>query len=447
LPSIIIEAHLDDDQLSDYKGTNNILNENAIGVSLEIGFDERYRALYVDWIKSRPSAESRTLPVDLYTINWRYFSDEPILYSRNIFKISYIDATTIRLQNGTDYYLSDFIKSNFDTRERVDLNSAHKRAKEAFSEHPTIKAINNKLSVDSGGITDKTLSIGNDYSHRSGWESSLTPHLDQIPMYYAGKGEQSALKILIALKKKNDSDMILIEEPENHLSHSKMSILINKIRETCGDKQIIITTHSTYVLNKLGLDSLLLLNDQKAKRMTDLPTKTLNYFKILSGYDTLRLVLARKAILVEGPSDELILQKAYQKENKKLPIEDGIEVINVRGLSFKNFLDIAVELSKEVSVITDNDGDHQKNVLDKYASYTDKDFIQVFSPEDNSLHTLEPSFVDANELEVLNQIFSKDRSKDELIAYMKTKKTDWALKIFESDLELDYPQYVKDSFK
>jgi predicted ATP-dependent endonuclease of OLD family len=36
-----------------------------------------------------------------------------------------------------------------------------------------------------------------------------------------------------------------------------------------------------------------------------------NILNKLPGYDTLRLILCNKAILVEGPSDELIVQKAY----------------------------------------------------------------------------------------------------------------------------------------
>ena len=70
-------------------------------------------------------------------------------------------------------------------------------------------------------------------------------------------------------------------------------------------------------------------------RLTDLPVDTLDYFKKLSGYDTLRVVLAQRLILVEGPSDELIVQRAFKDRHGVLPLEAGVDVINVRGLSFK----------------------------------------------------------------------------------------------------------------
>ena len=149
----------------------------------------------------------------------------------------------------------------------------------------------------------------------------------------------------------------MLEEPENHLSHSKLNQLVYDIKTKCDDKQILISTHSSFVANKLGLESLILLHDKKTLRLKELSTETKNFFEKLSGYDTLRLLLCKKAILVEGDSDELIVQKAYMLNNKgKLPIENGIDVISV-GTSFLRFLEIADKMNKKVAVVTDNDGD------------------------------------------------------------------------------------------
>ena len=37
---------------------------------------------------------------------------------------------------------------------------------------------------------------------------------------------------------------------------------------------------------------------------------TFEFFKKVAGYDTLRLILCKKSILVEGDSDELVVQRA-----------------------------------------------------------------------------------------------------------------------------------------
>ena len=50
--------------------------------------------------------------------------------------------------------------------------------------------------------------------------------------------------------------------------------------------QIIISTHSSFVLNKLGLENLILLSNKKSSKITNLSSDTEKYFKAISGYDT-----------------------------------------------------------------------------------------------------------------------------------------------------------------
>ena len=107
----------------------------------------------------------------------------------------------------------------------------------------------------------------------------------------------------------------------------------------------------------------------KIEPLAQLPQETKDYFKKLPGYDTLRVVLAEKVILVEGPTDELIIQRAYVDEYGVLPITKGIDVIVVDSLAFKRYCDIAVLLNKSVIIVTDNDGNIKTNIEDKYADY------------------------------------------------------------------------------
>jgi predicted ATP-dependent endonuclease of OLD family len=263
-------------------------------------------------------------------------------------------------------------------------------------------------------------------------------------------GEQSSLKLLLTLNKDGDeSHVILIEEIENHLSFSTMAVLLKNIKSKCEGKQIFITIHSTYVLNKLGIDNLILLGQKNTvAKLSDLEKTTRDYFEKLPGYETLRMILSKKTILVEGPSDELIVQKAYIVKYGHLPIEDGIDVICIRGLSFKRFLDIALLLKLEISVVTDNDGDYALNINDKYKEYTSNDNIKIFASKNESLPTLEPQIVDCNDLEIIKLVLKKDFSnKEEAITYMtnKNNKTECALSIFNSVEQVVFPQYINDS--
>lgn len=171
---------------------------------------------------------------------------------------------------------------------------------------------NIKHSIKRGSrISNKDVELSVDLSSKNAWENCLMTYLDKIPFNYIGKGEQCIVKTKLALahKKAKEASIILMEEPENHLSYSKLNELIAAIKEHCKEKQIIISTHSSFVANKLGLKSLILLHDRKTLRLHDLSPSTIDYFEKLSGYDTLRLLLCQKAILVEGDSDELVVQK------------------------------------------------------------------------------------------------------------------------------------------
>jgi len=447
LPKIVIELYLSVTSGSEsLKGTNNTKGEDEVGVKVEVVFDSEYADEYEKFIED--PAKVTTVPTEYFKVNWYSFAHNSITSRSLPIGVSFIDATTIRLQNGTDYYLQSIINEGLDPKERVALSIVYRGLKESFINDPSIQGINEKLVEKKGAITDKDLAVSIDISNKTNWETNLIPYLDSLPFHLVGKGEQNALKILLALERKVDDDIqvILIEEPENHLSFSSMNKLINKIKEKCKGKQILITTHSAYVLNKLGLENLILLANQKTMSLSNLPVGTQDYFKKLSGYDTLRLVLAKKTILVEGPSDELIVQKAYLLKHSKLPIEDEVDVLNVRGLSFSRFLDIAKELQKDIVVVTDNDGDYKINVDDKYQPYASTSNIKICRSEDNIRTTLEPQLVGSNTVALINKVLGKAFATEEgLVSYMTNNKTECALKIFETKEKITFPTYIDDA--
>lgn len=368
-PSLFIEIYLkENNQTGFLRGTNNSIRENTCGIRFSIEFDDDYTEEYEQYIKQ--SGNLKNIPIEYYKVNWYSFANNPITSRSNPVKCLLIDPTDGKTWSGTDKYILNVIGETLSPKQRATLNFNFRDIKEKFSAIDSIAQINNTLSEKTGEITNKVLTISLDISQKNGWESNLIAYLDDIPFDFIGKGEQNSVKLKLSLESNAEEvQVVLIEEPENHLSHSNMNKLINQILEKCEGKQLIITTHSTFVLNKLGLDKVVLINNGCHMTLRDLKKETYNYFKKLPGYDTLRLLLSEKAILVEGPSDELIVQKAYFQKYNKLPIEDGIDVITVRGLSFKRFLEIADLLKKKVSVIIDNDGDVRKNIIEKYGDY------------------------------------------------------------------------------
>lgn len=448
-PRICIELFFQGEELTSFKGNGNSEKQNSCGLFLKIEFDPDYQSEYEALISS---GSLKTVPIEYYRIIWQSF-DRNAITSRSIpLKAVLIDSSSTRYQNGSDVYISRIIQADLDDSDKAAISQEYRKMRELFGEAEAVKAINERIKTKSK-ITDKALSISVDLDTYNSWQTTLMTFLDDIPFHQIGKGEQCIIKTNLALghKKSREANLILLEEPENHLSHTRLNQLLANIETECENKQIIVSTHNSFVANKLGLEKLIFLNNQHSSTFLSLNPDTYDYFKKLPGYQTLRLLLCRKAVLVEGPSDELIFQKAYSTKNDgKLPIEDGIEVISV-GLSFKRFLEIAQTINQPVAVITDNDGDYLNKIRKKYKDFENIACISIFADERNELNTLEPQFYTANtdktdELCKTIQINSAEYNTAEKITkYMIDNKTDWALEVFESDNMLSYPQYITDA--
>ncbi len=456
-PFITIELHLDGEGLAEFLGDKNSCKEESCGVSVHIRLDERNNDLYEEWIKL---GDYSGLPIELYGIFWETFAREREISIRHIpLKSAFIDSTQSRPANGNDLYISKIIKDLLDKDELIEILRAQRKSSESFAEDDAIIKINDKIDM-AAKISRKKISIGVEQITTNAWDSGLFTFIDGIPFVHSGKGEQSIVKtkVAIAHKKAEEKNILLIEEPENHLSYSKLNELLLDITTLRGVRQLLITTHSSFVANKLGLDSLLLLGSKKNIPFSDLDQEDKDFFSKLSGYDTLRLLLCKKAILVEGDSDELIIQKAYQMKNGgRLPIQDGIDVISV-GMAFKRFLTIAKKLDLEICVVTDNDG-HPERLPERFSQYTNEHIKLCFDKTVDSgelkinerpfnYNTLEPKMLKANgrkALEIiLNKTFSSD---DELHIFMHDNKTECALAFFNTNKTLLFPQYIDEAIE
>ena len=450
-PHVLIEAYLVDGpngELAKLKGTNNSTREDCPGIYLKIELNEEFGEDFRQY--SRSDANPNILPIEYYSIAWRSFADNSIATRNTLFRAKIIDTSLVRGYSVPNRYISRIISDVLTDEQRRSLSLAYRKLKDSFMGEAGIKSINDHLAGKKGHVTTKTLTLSMDMSSRSTWDTSIAAHLDDIPFDAVGKGEQCRVQMKLAIEAAEDSSVLLIEEPENHLSHSNMSRLIEEITEKGAGRQIILTTHSSFVLNKLGLDSVKLLSPaNKAMTLDDLSPDTKEYFMKLPGYDTLRLLLSSKAILVEGPSDELIVQKAYRSQHGKLPLQDGVDVISVGSLALKRFLEIGRILNLKIRVVTDNDGDVNA-VKVKYKDYLNGQStnIEIFFDLDESYRTLEPQLLKANSLMVLNDVLGKNfETESELLEFMAKNKTDCALRIFDSEKSITFPEYILNAVK
>ena len=461
LPDITIEIFFGGSENPLMNGNANSDRDNsAEGFCFRIAFNDKYADEYEALVQR---GNVKSLPIEYYDITWTTFARDTITTRSIPYKSSLIDSSGYRYQSGNDLYLSRIIKGSLEPQDITSIAQAHRKMRDTFVNDPSIQTINKKINQDAS-LTDKKIALSVELVTKNAWENSLVTQLDDIPFNYVGKGEQCVIKTELALAKRNsqNASIILLEEPENHVSHTRLNKLIKCISEQYAEKQILISTHSSFVANKLGLGKVMLLDNLKITKFSDLSEETYNFFKKVAGYDTLRMILCKKAILCEGDSDELVIQKAYMQLNDgRLPIEDGIEVISV-GVSFLRFLEIADFIQTKIAVVTDNDGDMEA-IKKKYKNYmgeNQNDYIKIcvdnivdtgtlkIGESGYNYNTLEPKLLKVNGMEKLNRILGTDyMEEDDLRKYMKHNKTECGLKIFGSSEDIEIPEYILEAIR
>ncbi len=162
--------------------------------------------------------------------------------------------------------------------------------------------------------------------------------------YIIGSGYKSIANIILNTLN-DDYSIILIDEIENHLHPALIRTLLRELR-IVPNTMVIGTTHSAVVINELKLDELLDIEGHDMFDITEVNKRKLNTF-MHSGRS--ELMLADNVILVEGYTEELLLKHYLYKNNYNWT------VVNVAGIMFEPYIELACLLNKRIIVITDND--------------------------------------------------------------------------------------------
>jgi len=463
LPSLIIEAYIDG--VPEYRGSNNSLKADAQGVLVQACFDPSLEAVYESHLLIKPNITS--IPIEFYKVEWLDFGWNPIKPIAKKFKALYIDPTRIHPTMGKNQYISSILNTALAKEELVKLTLNYRENLQVFNNSGEVRTVN--ASLDAGHlITDSKLTIAASTLPAGSIQTGLQLEVDDVPFHLIGKGEQSNVQIKLAIQNKShDIDLVMMEEPENHLSHTNLNKLVHYIETQRGDKQLFLTTHSSYVLNKLSIDKICLVQSGY-KRLHTLDAKVVKTLKRLPGYDTLRVALSGKVILVEGPSDELVLKKIYQRKHNRLPEQDGIDIIVVRGVGFKTFIEVGKEIGTKIHVLRDNDGDYNGNVVQGRLEYAAFPNIKLYSSMNDAEFSLEPAMIYANAVDIktldafakevlstetfniYNAEVSLEDRRENLIRWFKSvkgngkgaRKVDSAVKLFDGALDFKYPAFL-----
>lgn len=448
-PTIVIESYLSaaeegEGKIKQFKGTNNSLHEDVEGVKIEIKFDESYCDAYKQLLADQ---KIKDIPIEYYKVEFRSFANPEYYFSETAKKVATIDTTKKDYGTVLNRFVAGSISEFLTDQEMTDLRHAYRANRHEFTNNLAVKTLNQKLQ-GSHSFEGKKIALNLRENEIDEWKKDMSISLDDIPLENLGFGTQNMFKSELFLLQNSEVDILIIEEPENNLSYTNMSVLITKLAKS-KDKQLFISTHSSFVANKLGLQHLHLVAGRKTASLSDLKKDTYEYFLKLPGYNTLRVLLANQAILVEGPADELIVQRAYMDyHEEKQPIEDGIDIITAGGVAFQRYCELASLINKHVTVVTDNDYDVE-TVKTRYVDYGK--LVTLCVEEDNSLHSLEPSVLAVNmsSFDDFKSIvyYGKDiktRRPEDIEKFMSNdqNKTEWSMRVFLSEKRIKYPKYI-----
>jgi predicted ATP-dependent endonuclease of OLD family len=103
-------------------------------------------------------------------------------------------------------------------------------------------------------------------------------------------------------------------------------------------------------------------------------------------------LLSKKVILVEGDAEYILLEKMYQTVTNERIEESNIHIIAVGGKCFKRYLEQTKVLQIKTAVITDNDGNIERNITQSYSDYQNIPNVRVLCGADMARSTFEICF-------------------------------------------------------
>jgi putative ATP-dependent endonuclease of the OLD family len=437
LPVLFVEIYLNEQNDPDYNGKN--CSENKVCDGLQLLCQAPIEALTKD-IKHILEQPDPVFPFEYYETIFSTFSGKPYAgYNRPIRHL-FIDNTQINNEYATREYIKDLYETNVEGTERNKHRNEYRKYKDQFKNN-VLNDLNKRL--DKYSFTIKT-------SGKANLDSDLTICEDGVTIDNKGKGQQCFIKTEFALKKpkqKTNIDILLLEEPENHLSHINMKKLIHKIQEP-SEKQIFIATHSNLISARLDLRKCILLNSNSIQptSLADLPGKTADFFMKAPDNNILEFILSKRVILVEGDAEYILAEAFYKKITGLSPEDSDTHIISVGGTSFKRYLDLALLLKIKTAVIRDNDGNYQQNCVDRYSDYS-SEHIKIFFDKDIERSTFEICLYEDNKT-ACDELFEQQRRTLIVKDYMLTNKSEAAFILLQDKAnELCPPNYITEAIQ
>lgn len=435
LPVVFVEIYFNECDEESLFGNINSEGEQFNGIKLECKIDDDLTGLTKELIESG----ELIFPFEFYKVSFSTFNGEIYSPYKKYMRHLLIDNTLTCNEYTIRQYVKDIYLSHLtDRNEKVKYQSQYRKYKENYT-NDVLSNLNSRIGYYKFGIKTDT---------RSNLETDLIITEDGINIDNKGKGKQVFIKTEFSLTNdQNKSDLILIEEPENHLSSTNTKMLIEKINKV-GEQQIILTTHSDRISSRLGLNKCIIVspNSSTPLLLKNLLPKTSEFFIKAPDNNILEFILSKKVILVEGDAEYILLERFYEYVIGNKPENDSVQIIAINGTGFKNYIDICKIVKVRTAIIRDNDANFQENCINNYADLKDDNF-EIFADTNNERRTFEISIYEDNK-EICDQLFSPGRRTLSVQDYMLSNKAEASFTLLENiNDSFIVPNYIKSAIE
>ncbi len=226
----------------------------------------------------------------------------------------------------------------------------------------------------------------------------------EVDISLIGSGLLHLLEIFSSLyvkqKYKNALNVLLLDEPDSHIHSKLQSRLINELRNDT-DRQVFIISHNDRIILKPNFDEIIYLIDEKIDNKNIFTSNKEEFFQIRNELADEFYKLEQEywddidttkhTIFVEGLSDKIILEKAFEyfapEFLQDIKIEEGggynfvknkILSWHYSGVAKKAIAIFDYDTLKAIEEISQQINQYKNTKILKLSDYKTKNLIEIF---------------------------------------------------------------------
>ena len=275
--------------------------------------------------------KNANIPIEMYEyMIYSTNNSKPINTQKyNNFNVSIINAERDNFSEGTNKIsyklISTLLEKNLSSEDKCKIGKAYNEFFSEIKDLSSYKDVFKKLEENNfSNLNDiiEHLELLPNFPNLNTIFSNINIGYGNEFLFQKGLGKRNLILMLLLFTNYNNSErkynLMCIEEPEAHLCINNLNIVLSFIEKNNLDEnkflQTIISTHNSKTINKLKFNNVVLLKQNNAITFNkdDLLTQ---YLAKRPNFDILKILFANKIILVEGATEEMLINTLIELDN------------------------------------------------------------------------------------------------------------------------------------